>query len=100
MGVEKKEGNDGFEFLCLAGGVTFPRLIVWLCLTVSQIYVDIVGADWIRSMSDPRFARIRSDPRFRRPRKLQSKVVVDDRFKEIFDEKSGKGKRVKSGPYY
>jgi hypothetical protein len=78
----------------------FQGFIVWRCFTVSQIYVDIVGADWIRSMSDPRFARIRSDPRFRRPRKLQSKVVVDNRFKEIFDEKSGKDKRVKSGPNY
>ncbi|TDL28603.1 hypothetical protein BD410DRAFT_760012 [Rickenella mellea] len=43
-------------------------------------------------MSDPRFARLRTDPRFRRPKKLQTKVAVDDRFKNIFD-KDSKAKR-------
>ncbi|KAG2149663.1 hypothetical protein BD769DRAFT_1343625 [Suillus cothurnatus] len=37
-------------------------------------------------MSDPRFARLKTDPRFRRPKKHNSKVVVDERFKGIFDE--------------
>lgn len=42
-------------------------------------------------MSDPRFARLKTDPRFRRPKKHNSKVVVDERFKGIFDEdKAGK----------
>ncbi|KII93743.1 hypothetical protein PLICRDRAFT_171458 [Plicaturopsis crispa FD-325 SS-3] len=51
-------------------------------------------------MSDPRFARLKTDPRFRRPRKKQSKVVVDDRFKEIFEDgKKKKGKKGKdAGP--
>lgn len=44
-------------------------------------------------MSDPRFARLKSDPRFRRPRKKQSKVVIDDRFKHVLVA----GKKVKSG---
>ncbi|KIK91724.1 hypothetical protein PAXRUDRAFT_830589 [Paxillus rubicundulus Ve08.2h10] len=47
-------------------------------------------------MSDPRFARFKSDPRFRRPKKHQSKVVVDERFKDLLeDAKKGKGKGKK-----
>lgn len=46
-------------------------------------------------MSDPRFARLKSDPRFRRIRKKEDKVVVDDRFKSIFDEGKGKKKDKK-----
>ncbi|KAG2063438.1 hypothetical protein BDR04DRAFT_1188865 [Suillus decipiens] len=42
-------------------------------------------------MSDPRFARLKTDPRFRRPKKHNSKVVVDKRFKKNFDE-GGVGK--------
>lgn len=50
-------------------------------------------AFFILAMSDPRFARLKTDPRFRRPKKHQSKVVVDDRFKEVFqDDKKKKGK--------
>ncbi|KAG1723525.1 uncharacterized protein EDB91DRAFT_1172489 [Suillus paluster] len=49
-------------------------------------------------MSDPRFARLKTDPRFRRPKKHQSKVVVDERFKGIFDEDgSGKTKLKQKG---
>ncbi|KAG8930247.1 pre-rRNA-processing protein esf1 [Tulasnella sp. 418] len=47
-------------------------------------------------MSDPRFARLRSDPRFRKLRKRDTKVVLDERFKSIFDDAKkdikGKGK--------
>ncbi|KAH9858106.1 hypothetical protein C2E23DRAFT_164513 [Lenzites betulinus] len=46
-------------------------------------------------MSDPRFARLKTDPRFRRIKKDKNKVVVDDRFKAIFQEK-GKKKGKKS----
>ncbi|CDO71641.1 hypothetical protein BN946_scf184911.g112 [Trametes cinnabarina] len=46
-------------------------------------------------MSDPRFARLKTDPRFRRIKKDKNKVVVDERFKEIFDDK-GKKKGKKS----
>ncbi|KZW02680.1 hypothetical protein EXIGLDRAFT_744513 [Exidia glandulosa HHB12029] len=45
-------------------------------------------------MSDARFARLRTDPRFRRPKKAKAKVVVDDRFKSIFDKDDKKEKRV------
>ncbi|KDQ63530.1 hypothetical protein JAAARDRAFT_381668 [Jaapia argillacea MUCL 33604] len=45
-------------------------------------------------MPDPRFARLKTDPRFRRPKRKEAKVVVDDRFKSIFDD--GKGKKGKS----
>ncbi|KAI1788754.1 hypothetical protein LXA43DRAFT_924461 [Ganoderma leucocontextum] len=41
-------------------------------------------------MSDPRFARLKTDPRFRRIKKDKNKVVVDDRFKDFFDEKTTK----------
>ncbi len=46
-------------------------------------------------MSDPRFAKLKNDPRFRRIRKKEDKVVVDDRFKGIFDESHGKKKKGK-----
>ena len=49
-------------------------------------------------MSDPRFARVKSDPRFRKPRKHQAKVVVDERFKGVFER--GKEKKARSGAYY
>ncbi|PPQ62833.1 hypothetical protein CVT24_000527 [Panaeolus cyanescens] len=48
-------------------------------------------------MSDPRFARLKTDPRFRRPRTKQTKVVVDERFKSVFDmsnKDKGKSKKV------
>ncbi|KAF8530966.1 hypothetical protein JB92DRAFT_2854444 [Gautieria morchelliformis] len=41
-------------------------------------------------MSDPRFARLKTDPRFRKPHRKSHKVVVDDRFKSIFDDKATK----------
>ncbi|KAI0825046.1 hypothetical protein BC628DRAFT_1488995 [Trametes gibbosa] len=41
-------------------------------------------------MSDPRFARLKTDPRFRRIKKDKNKVVVDERFKAIFQEKGKK----------
>ena len=45
-------------------------------------------------MSDPRFARFKTDPRFRRIKKDKQKVVVDDRFKDVFaGDKKGKGKK-------
>ncbi|GJE99497.1 hypothetical protein PsYK624_157610 [Phanerochaete sordida] len=46
-------------------------------------------------MSDPRFARLKNDPRFRRIRKKEDKVVVDERFKDIFDDGKGKKKSKK-----
>ncbi|KAH9898312.1 hypothetical protein C8Q73DRAFT_639931 [Cubamyces lactineus] len=46
-------------------------------------------------MSDPRFARLKTDPRFRRIKKDKNKVVVDERFKDIFQDK-GKKKGKKS----
>ncbi|KAG6814076.1 hypothetical protein H0H92_003123 [Tricholoma furcatifolium] len=41
-------------------------------------------------MSDPRFARLKSDPRFRRPRKKHAKVLIDDRFKAVFEQPKNK----------
>lgn len=46
-------------------------------------------------MSDPRFARLKSDPRFRRLKKQDAKVVVDDRFKGVFDSKKKNKKQAK-----
>ena len=46
-------------------------------------------------MSDLRFARLKNDPRFRRIKKKEAKVVVDARFKSIFDEGKGKKKDKK-----
>jgi hypothetical protein len=48
------------------------------------------------AMSDPRFAKLKTDPRFRRPKKHRTKVVVDERFKEIFHDGKTKSKRLGS----
>ena len=48
-------------------------------------------------MSDPRFARLKTDPRFRRIKKDKNKVVVDNRFKGFFDEKSKKKNKEGKG---
>lgn len=40
-------------------------------------------------MSDPRFARLHTDPRFVRPKASRNKFVVDDRFKQLFEEGAG-----------
>ncbi|KAF9568445.1 hypothetical protein CPC08DRAFT_654675 [Agrocybe pediades] len=47
-------------------------------------------------MSDPRFARLKSDPRFRRPKKKDTKVVIDERFKSVFEQgkKKNAGRKV------
>ncbi|KAH9486989.1 Pre-rRNA-processing protein esf1 [Psilocybe cubensis] len=47
-------------------------------------------------MSDPRFARLKSDPRFRRPKTKNNKVVIDERFKSVFekDKKKPAGRKV------
>lgn len=36
---------------------------------------------------DPRFAKLATDPRFQRPKASKNKIVVDDRFKEFFDQR-------------
>lgn len=51
---------------------------------------------FLKAMSD-RFARLKTDPRFRRPRKKEAKVVVDERFKSIFDDTGKKEKKGGSG---
>ncbi|THH34041.1 hypothetical protein EUX98_g147 [Antrodiella citrinella] len=48
-------------------------------------------------MSDPRFARLKSDPRFRHIRKKDAKVVVDDRFKSVFESGSSKKNKQSKG---
>ncbi|KZS95969.1 hypothetical protein SISNIDRAFT_451626 [Sistotremastrum niveocremeum HHB9708] len=50
-------------------------------------------------MPDPRFARIRSDPRFRKPKKQQNKLVVDPRFKAIFDDEDKPKRAAKIDKY-
>lgn len=48
--------------------------------------------------TDPRFAKVHTDPRFLKPRRDDTKVVVDDRFKGLFeDDKSNKKKTDKYG---
>ncbi|KAF9651854.1 hypothetical protein BDM02DRAFT_3202011 [Thelephora ganbajun] len=48
-------------------------------------------------MSDPRFARFKTDPRFRKIKKNDHKVVVDERFKSIFQEDKKTKKRKSKG---
>lgn len=43
----------------------------------------------MRKMSgatDPRFAKLHTDPRFVRPKAAKNKLVVDERFKQFFDD--------------
>ncbi|KAJ9476997.1 Pre-rRNA-processing protein ESF1 [Pseudozyma hubeiensis] len=48
--------------------------------------------------TDPRFAKVHTDPRFLKPKRDDTKVVVDDRFKGLFeDDKSKKKKSDKYG---
>ncbi|GAA5876894.1 hypothetical protein JCM16303_006324 [Sporobolomyces ruberrimus] len=42
-------------------------------------------------MSDPRFARLHTDPRFVRPKASKNKIVVDDRFKQLFEDQDAAG---------
>ncbi|KAK4704959.1 hypothetical protein P7C70_g1241, partial [Phenoliferia sp. Uapishka_3] len=46
-------------------------------------------------MVDARFAKLHTDPRFVRPKAAKNKIVVDERFKQLFDDeevgKKGKG---------
>ena len=37
--------------------------------------------------ADPRFAKLTTDPRFQRPKASKNKIVVDDRFKQFFDQR-------------
>lgn len=43
-------------------------------------------------MEDSRFSRLLKDPRFVRPKKKQSKVSIDNRFKEMFTDEQFTGK--------
>lgn len=39
---------------------------------------------------DPRFAKLQTDPRFVRPKATKNKLVLDERFKEFFDDSDRK----------
>lgn len=59
------------------------------------VFLKVGLVNYFIAMSDPRFARLKTDPRFRRPKKKQQKVVIDERFKSVFDQaKSKKGKEM------
>ncbi|SNX81499.1 related to ESF1 - 18S rRNA factor, nucleolar protein involved in pre-rRNA processing [Melanopsichium pennsylvanicum] len=48
--------------------------------------------------TDPRFAKVHTDPRFLKPKRDDTKVIVDERFKGLFeDDKSKKKKTDKYG---
>lgn len=68
--------------------------------TCCRLLVDVEVDFGSTQMSDPRFARLRTDPRFRRLKKKQNKVVVDERFKSIFQgdfsENGDKKKGIRS----
>ncbi len=44
--------------------------------------------------TDPRFSRVHTDPRFLKPKRDDNKVVVDERFKGLFEEEKGKKKKT------
>lgn len=69
------------------------------CLSPSILDHQIIFSCPFPSMSDPRFARLKTDPRFRKIKKNNHKVVVDERFKSIFqdDEKAKKRRSKGSG---
>lgn len=43
-------------------------------------------AHLVSTAMDPRFARLHTDPRFVRPKASKNQLVVDERFKEFFDD--------------
>ncbi|KAJ1030448.1 hypothetical protein NDA16_001357 [Ustilago loliicola] len=47
--------------------------------------------------TDPRFARVHTDPRFLKPKRDDTKVVVDERFKGLFEDDKSKKKTDKYG---
>jgi hypothetical protein len=58
-------------------------------------------------INDPRFKKVHNDPRFLRPKKKDTKVTIDKRFKSMLTSKdfgTGAGrkcyKRIKSRPMY
>jgi len=50
-------------------------------------------------MADPRFARFKTDPRFRKIKKNDHKVVVDERFKSLFEDDNKSKKQKTRGPF-
>ncbi|KAG5638654.1 hypothetical protein H0H81_011206 [Sphagnurus paluster] len=50
-------------------------------------------------MSDTRFSRLKNDPRFRRPRKKESRIIIDDRFKAVFALEKSKKKSTRIDKY-
>ncbi|KAJ1030824.1 hypothetical protein NDA18_002054 [Ustilago nuda] len=48
--------------------------------------------------TDPRFARVHTDPRFLKPKRDDTKVVVDERFKRLFEDDT-RSKRNKTDKY-
>jgi hypothetical protein len=59
---------------------------------------SITFSSSLSSMSDPRFARLTTDPRFRKIKKNDHKVVVDDRFRSIFQDDKKSNKQKSKGP--
>lgn len=43
---------------------------------------------------DPRFAKLQTDPRFVRPKASKHKVVLDERFKQLFDQRESRTLRA------
>ncbi|SPO19832.1 related to ESF1 - 18S rRNA factor, nucleolar protein involved in pre-rRNA processing [Ustilago trichophora] len=44
--------------------------------------------------TDPRFSKVHTDPRFLKPKRDDTKVVVDDRFKSLFEDDKGRKKKT------
>ncbi|CBQ67586.1 related to ESF1-18S rRNA factor, nucleolar protein involved in pre-rRNA processing [Sporisorium reilianum SRZ2] len=50
--------------------------------------------------TDPRFAKVHTDPRFLKPKRDDTKVVVDERFKGLFEDDKSSGKKGKKTDKY
>lgn len=75
---------DGCWSLCSSKN-KFPHLYD-LNFVIEPCDCRLLLVDFSVRMSDPRFARLKTDPRFRPSRKKHQKVVIDERFKSIFDQ--------------
>ncbi|TKY90436.1 hypothetical protein EX895_000434 [Sporisorium graminicola] len=49
--------------------------------------------------TDPRFSKVHTDPRFLKPKRDDTKVVVDERFKGLFEDDKGGKKGKKTDKY-
>lgn len=99
VGLEReREAHRSRQELSASKKTAFCFLVLQLLPTVAQDSRQALApphqnplpvtrvATAAMSTTDPRFAKLHTDPRFVRPKAAKHKLVVDERFKEFFDD--------------